>query len=57
MMTWPRCLELLRMDLADLAVFFPFVFLEMPNPNLLPAKGAGPILNLPQNGPPGYPPD
>ena len=43
------------MDPAELAVFFPFLFLELPNPNLWPAEGAGPTLNLPQNGP-GYPP-
>ena len=43
------------MDPADLAVFFPFLFLEMPNPNLWPAEGAGPTLNFPKNGP-GYPP-
>ena len=55
MMIWPRCSELLCMDPADLAVFFPFLFLEMPNPNLWPAEGAGPTLNFPKNGP-GYPP-
>ena len=55
MMIWPRCSELLCMDPADLAVFFPFLFLEMPNPNLWPAEGAGPTLNLPENGP-GYTP-
>ena len=55
MMTWPRCSELLRMDPAELAVFFPFLFLELLNPNLWPAEGAGPTLNLPENGP-GYPP-
>ena len=55
MMIWPRCSELLCMDPADLAVFFPFLFLEMPNPNLWPAEGAGPTLNLPENGP-RYPP-
>ena len=55
MITWPRCSELLCMDPADLAVFFPFVFLDLPNPNLLTAEGAGPTLNLPENGP-GYPP-
>ena len=55
MMTWPRCSELLRMDPAELAVFFPFLFLELPNPNLWPAEGAGPTLNLPENGH-GYPP-
>ena len=49
-MTWPRCSELLRMDPAELAVFFPFLFLELPNPNLWPAEGAGPTLNLPENG-------
>ena len=56
MMTWPRCSELLRMDPAELAVFFPFMFLEMPNPNLWPAEGSGPNLNLPENGH-GSPPD
>ena len=57
MMTWPHsgCSELLRMDPAELAVFFPFLFLELPNPNLWPAEGAGPTLNLPENGH-GYPP-
>ena len=55
MMIWPRCSELLCMDPADLAVFFPFLFLELLNPNLWPAEGAGPTLNLPKNGP-GYPP-
>ena len=55
MMIWPRCSELLCMDPADLAVFFPFLFLELLNPNLWPAEGAGPTLNLPQNGP-RYPP-
>ena len=55
MMTWPCCSELLRMDPAELAVFFPFLFLELPNPNLWPAEGAGPTLNLPENGH-GYPP-
>ena len=54
-MTWPCCSELLRMDPAELAVFFPFLFLELPNPNLWPAEGAGPTLNLPENGH-GYPP-
>ena len=43
------------MDPADLAVFFPFLFLELLNPNLWPAEGAGPTLNLPENGP-RYPP-
>ena len=43
------------MDPADLAVFFPFLFLELLNPNLWPAEGAGPTLNLPKNGP-RYPP-
>jgi hypothetical protein len=43
------------MDPAELAVFFPFLFLELPNPNLWPAEGAGPTLNLPENGH-GYPP-
>ena len=56
MITWPRCSELSCMDPAELAVFFfPFLFLEMPNPNLWPAEGAGPTLNLPENGH-GYPP-
>ena len=55
MMLWPRCSELSCMDLADLAVFFPFLFLELLNPNLWPAEGAGPTLNLPENGL-GYPP-
>ena len=45
-MTWPRCSELLRMDPGDLAVFFPFLFLEVPNPNLWPAEGADPTLNF-----------
>ena len=43
------------MDHADLAVFFPFLFLELLNPSLWPAEGAGPSVNLPENGP-GYPP-
>ena len=34
---------------------FPFLFLEMPNPNLWPAEGAGPTLNFSKNGH-GYPP-
>ena len=55
MMIWPRCSELLCMDPADLAVFFPFLFLELLNQNLWPAEGAGPTLNLPKNGP-RYPP-
>ena len=55
MIIWPRCSELLCMDPADLAVFFPFLFLDLLNPNLWPAEGAGPTLNLPENGP-GYPP-
>ena len=55
MMIWPRCSELLCMDPADLAVFFPFLFLEMPNPNLWPAERAGPALNFSKNGP-GYTP-
>ena len=54
MMTWPRCSELLCMDPADL-VFCPLLFLEVLDPNLWPAKGAGPTLNLPKTGP-GYPP-
>ena len=55
MMLWPCCLELLCMDPADLAVFFSFLFLELLNLNLWPAKGAGPILNLLKTGP-RYPP-
>ena len=55
MMLWPHCSELSCMDPADLAVFFPFLFLELLNPNLWPAEGAGPTLNLPENGP-RYPP-
>ena len=54
-MTWPRCLELLRMDPADLVVVFPFLFLELPNPNLRPPDGAGPALKFLKNGP-SYPP-
>ena len=43
------------MDPADLAVFSPFLFLELLNPNLWPPEGAGPTLNLSEIGP-GYPP-
>ena len=55
MILWPRCSELSCMDPADLAVFFPFLFLELLNSNLWPAEGAGPTLNLPEIGH-GYPP-
>ena len=55
MMPWPRCSELLRMDHPDLVVVFPFLFLELPNPNLRPPDGVGLALNFPGNGP-GYPP-
>ena len=54
MMLWPHCSELSCMDPADLAVFFSSLFLELLNPNLWPAEGAGPTLNLPENGH-GYP--
>ena len=55
MKIWPRCSELLCMNPADLVVFSPSLFLELLNPNLWSAEGAGPTLKLPKNGP-GYPP-
>ena len=36
------------MDPAELAVFLPILFLDIPYPNLWPAEGAGPTLNLPK---------
>ena len=48
-------ISLFQLNGADLVVFFPFMFLELLNPNLWPTEDAGLTLNLPENGP-GYPP-
>ena len=48
MKTWPHCSELLPMDPADLVVFSPLFFLELPNANLPPAERADPALNFPK---------